>query len=405
MARLFISFYLFIAVSLVGLAALLNSIFFDDNDSHQQDQQALISVLAALNQQDSRHLLHGVNTLQWPTEYMARSELALPPQQAVQLQQQGFLLLHDAQSRRYVYFVLPEQQLLRLELPEVKNESSLWLYSSVFFLVLGALIAMWLWPLWRDLTALKVAAASLQDDGSLAVANVRAGSMVASIANAFNRLGQQVKGLLQTQRELAGAVAHELRTPLSRMKFALVNPPDEQRWHDLQHDVQELERLVQEMLDYASMETTTPELNFGEIPLQDLLQQIQHKLLVPPNKTLTLCETSIVLNGDGHFIERALLNVISNALRYAQSSVQVSVVQQNDAIHIVCDDDGPGVPDAERERIFEAFYRPDSSRDRRRGGAGLGLAIVKRILQWHDGNCWVESSPLGGARFVLQFPH
>lgn len=68
------------------------------------------------------------------------------------------------------------------------------------------------------------------------------------------------------------------------------------------------------------------------------------------------------------------------------------------------EDDGPGVPKDLREKIFDAFYRPDKSRTRDKGGAGLGLATVKKIQQWHNGQVWVEDSELGGARFVLSYP-
>ncbi len=404
MARLFISFYLFIALSLIGLAALLNSVFFNDSDAAGESFAPLIHTLQQIRQHEPNAFYERVQQAGWEHALITRSALALSPSLQQQLQRDNYLLVHDERDAVQVYFRVNNDALLRVQLrASEQTDASLWLYSSVFFLVLAGLIGIWLWPLWRDLTALKVSAESLQPDGSLSAFTVRPGSALAPIATAFNALCHQVKDLLQTQRELTGAVAHEWRTPLARMKFALANDVNETRWHDLNKDVNELEQLVQEMLDYASMETATPELNFGTIPVHDLLQQVSARLQSTSDKTINIAPSAIEFSADAHFIERAVQNIVSNALRYTNTKVRLSAVELDNTIHILCDDDGPGVPESERERIFDAFYRPDTSRDRRRGGAGLGLAIVKRIQRWHDGDCWVEASPLGGARFVLRY--
>jgi two-component system OmpR family sensor kinase len=113
---------------------------------------------------------------------------------------------------------------------------------------------------------------------------------------------------------------------------------------------------------------------------------------------------NVILQADGHFAERAISNLISNALKYADSQIIISSEQTADEITISVEDDGPGVANEMREKIFDAFYRPDKSRARHQGGAGLGLAIVKRIQDWHHGHCEVESSKLGGAKFILSYP-
>ena len=101
---------------------------------------------------------------------------------------------------------------------------------------------------------------------------------------------------------------------------------------------------------------------------------------------------------------RALGNVLQNARRYAKQRVEVDAAINADTCRIVIDDDGPGIPEADRARIFEPFTRLDTSRNRDSGGYGLGLAIAQRIAQWHGGNIGVEDSPLGGARFVISWP-
>ena len=105
------------------------------------------------------------------------------------------------------------------------------------------------------------------------------------------------------------------------------------------------------------------------------------------------------------YMSRALLNLVQNAVRYADGHVHVSVTGcPEGGFQLIVDDDGPGIPAAERENIFEPFIRLDDSRDRGTGGAGLGLAIVKRVAASHNGSIEACASPLGGARFVLRWP-
>nr|WP_252735923.1 ATP-binding protein [Aestuariibacter sp. A3R04] len=108
--------------------------------------------------------------------------------------------------------------------------------------------------------------------------------------------------------------------------------------------------------------------------------------------------------GDGYFIERAIENIVLNAVRHAHSKVLLSAEQSKGFVVIHVEDDGPGVAPQDAEKIFTPFFRPDSARSRERGGAGLGLAIVKRIQSWHHGYCSVTKSKLGGANFSISYP-
>ena len=216
-----------------------------------------------------------------------------------------------------------------------------------------------------------------------------------------------VQKLMQTQRELTGAVAHEFRTPLSRLKFALAVKPahGSSPWYDMEQDVGELERLVQEMLDYAGAEAQMPEMNLAEIPILALSQQLVERLEVShlSRFTLEIKGDDACILADPHFIERALENLLINASRYAKENLRIVVKSSAVFVDLAVEDDGLGVEEHLRDKIFEPFFRPDEGRGRSQGGAGLGLAIVKRIMQWHNGDCWVNDSSLGGAKFVLRF--
>jgi len=113
---------------------------------------------------------------------------------------------------------------------------------------------------------------------------------------------------------------------------------------------------------------------------------------------------ALIVEGVAARLDRALANLVDNAARHARSEVLVSVSRDRDRVRVTVDDDGPGIPVIDRERIFERFTRLDGSRARDRGGAGLGLAVVRSIATRHSGFVWAGSSPLGGARFTLDLP-
>ncbi|WP_416306252.1 ATP-binding protein [Neptunicella sp. SCSIO 80796] len=405
MARLFISLYLVIALSLILLAAAMDNLFYDDTPQSSPAAESVgvlfrhlypkhdISQLAA---KSGMHMSwKNPDSLAWPDSIQKRLQAGQP------------VVIHDNINRQQLYIQMVDGRLLELTFnQQVQQQTSYLLYSSLFFVLLSIPLALWVWPLWRDLNALKAATQTLHADGSLAKVELSTHSPLKPIADAFNQLGLKIKQLLLNKRELTGAVAHEFRTPLARLKFALALKPQvgSSPWKAMREDVDELESLVQEMLDYSSMETSAPEMDMSEIPLKQICEDIVNKLAYQHDKHLHVEGFDHIIIADAHFVQRSLQNLLQNALRYASKEIFIRILRQHNTIILYVDDDGPGIDEENHERIFDPFYRPDSSRDRTRGGAGLGLAIVRRIQQWHGGTCTVETSPLGGARFVLSYP-
>lgn len=407
MGRLFVSLYLFIVLSLVGLAAILDKAFLETDDQLDPWVAATAAYIAE-HQHEPAQLKSHLQSFGLTAEALDMDSIAWPTDMAEQLRQGLPIVLYDEQVGQQLYVLNNRGELLQIYHPDSHTKLNVWLYSGLFFGLLGILLSLWIWPLWRDLSRLKDASNSLRQDGSLPELSVGSASALSSIVQSFNQLSDQIKQLLQNQRELTGAVAHEFRTPLSRLKFALAvePPPGTAPWQAMSRDVEELERLVQEMLDYTSMESMAPEMDYSLLPLAELIEGVARRMQIncPPNIELALELKECELLADGHFVQRALQNILQNAMRYAKSKIQVSIEESEHQVCILIDDDGFGVSAADRQRIFEPFFRPDSSRDRKRGGAGLGLAIVRRIQQWHAGSCYVEDSPLGGARFILCYP-
>ncbi|WP_299082094.1 ATP-binding protein [uncultured Paraglaciecola sp.] len=406
MARLFVSLYLFIALSLVGLSAGLERIFFTQSETSAT--QLLGPVFEAAKQQNV-NMPNFIQTLGGTYKVLDIGDIAWSEDNLGKLNSGLAIVLSDSDISEYIYILDNNTQLLEISLPVTRPDSGQFLtYSILFFLLLGAVIAFWIWPLWRDLSNLEKTVSKVMPDGGIVQNHISPTSLIYPIAKSLNSMGLQIKQLMQNQRELSGAVTHEFRTPLARLKFALAMAPSEQSepWKGMQQDVNELENLVQEMLDYASTDARIPEMNLAEIPIKQLCQQLINRL-----KDSHLANLKVEVFGDDahvladeHFIERAIENLVLNGKRYANQMLQIRIIKQQDVIQICVEDDGRGVPKAMRKKIFSPFFRPDESRDRQKGGAGLGLAIVKRIVDWHQGDCIVVDSKLGGAKFIISLP-
>lgn len=242
---------------------------------------------------------------------------------------------------------------------------------------------------------------------------------VGRLAAAFNGMAQHLQRLLSVQREMVRAVSHELRTPVARLRFGLEMIGDAEteqarrKYMDgMDGDIQDLDRLVDEMLTYARLEQGSPALNFQLLDIDALLDQVIDELApLRPEVHLqrgdiaATGEAGSLVEGEARYLHRALQNLVSNALRHAESRVRVSFRSGPQRCRIDVEDDGPGVPEEAWERIFTPFLRLDDSRTRASGGHGLGLSIVRRIIYWHAGRALIgRSQSLGGACFSLVWP-
>ncbi|WP_137818369.1 ATP-binding protein [Pseudomonas sp. 2FG] len=243
---------------------------------------------------------------------------------------------------------------------------------------------------------------------------------VGRLAAAFNAMAEHLQRSLMIQREMVRAVSHELRTPVARLRFGLEMIGDAETeaarrkyMEGMDSDIQDLDRLVDEMLTYARLEQGTPALNFQQVDLDALLDQVIAELApLRPGVRVERGPTIKARDGGGALVEaelrylhRALQNLVSNAMRHAESRVRVSYQIGHQRCRLDVEDDGPGVPEAEWERLFTPFLRLDDSRTRASGGHGLGLSIVRRIIYWHGGRAQIgHSDSLGGARFSLVWP-
>ena len=280
-------------------------------------------------------------------------------------------------------------------------------------LVLLVPLAFWSRTHWREVQALAKVTEKF-GRGELAVrADTPTSSSVYPLSLQINQMAERIAQLLTSQKQLLHAVSHELRTPIARLEFALeilqdsgVDEKKRQRIDAMRGDLIELNSLVSELLNLAKMEQQH-KLQLQENVAQDFAQMCIDGL--PPMReelTLSLKVEPIQkqLLADQRLLMRAVQNLLKNAIKYANRQISLQIREEKDCHLIVVEDDGVGIPMAERENIFEAFYRLDRSRDRNSGGFGLGLSIVRQIVQMHCGSIEVGDAELGGARFMIRLP-
>ncbi|MCG6658623.1 HAMP domain-containing protein [Halomonas campisalis] len=267
------------------------------------------------------------------------------------------------------------------------------------------------------LTRLELAAERIAGGRLDTRVKVEGGGFMGRVGMAFNAMAVQVQSLLRAQQEMIRAVSHELRTPVARIRFAMQmvedmtdDPAVHRQLQGIDGDIEELDHLIDEILTYAQLDSgiaNGAELERSPVECRTMAQRVI-ETLAPLHGQLRIelapGEEAEVL-AEPRYLQRALQNLVANACRHAQSRVLVRITAERRVVRFDVEDDGPGVPESERQVIFKPFARLDDSRTRHSGGYGLGLSIVERIMAWHGGSVLVDdSAELGGGRFSLLLP-
>ena len=309
-------------------------------------------------------------------------------------------------------------QLLSIKLPPEPSLMPFYITAAYMMLavLIGIVLFFWVRPHWRDLEKLRLAAERFGDNDLSARIQLSKRSNIRDLAEHFNLMAARIEGLIANQRELTNAVSHELRTPIARLSFELdqlKQQPDASQSReliaDMYADLGELEEMVSELLTYASLERGATVIKRENIQATNWLDSVVGSVALEAEAAgvqLLIGECRLdTVRIEPRFMARAVINLLRNAIRYAEQKVEVTLVRTGDYYEVRVNDDGPGVPLEGREKIFEPFSRLDASRDRRTGGFGLGLALVRRVSQSHGGQVEVGESVWGGASFRMTWAH
>ncbi|RUO29504.1 ATP-binding protein [Aliidiomarina sanyensis] len=402
MRRLLVHFYVFLLLAIIGLGWSLEQVWRDYQPEIPPWFSALEqSVLTLTQQAESPEALQ--STLDLSVLVVGDGRIGWPETEQQRLDRGEALTVFSADQSLYLYVKKGEEVWRIGPIADGTPSSNYW-YHILFFVLLALLTTLWLRPLARDLRALESSLNTFAKDPARSL-HLPKRSLVQGLSQSFERMRLQILHLLGLQRELTSAVSHDLRTPLARMKFILEMQDSPEFREALRDNVQEMETLVDTLLDYARLEGQQEFLELSAVNLSELAENLAEKLnpLPGPEISLNVPET-LIWQCDGHYMERAIQNLIQNARRHAQGRVSVTLERRAKTVMIHIDDDGPGIAEHERERILKPFVRLEPSRSRHSGGVGLGLTIVQRIMEWHHGHMVIGTSPLGGARFTLTLP-
>ena len=282
----------------------------------------------------------------------------------------------------------------------------------IFYASILLIVGWWLRPLLRDLTVLTSASQKFASDYREPLDTATRTTQLTSLATNLDDMSARVSQLIQTQKEMTAALSHEIRTPLARVRFAaavLEGEVDEElrgQLRDINNDVQQIDDLISDMLDYARLDHPGLRMQFQNVPLEPWLSVIvasapPHERRVRTVRRDDLADAWM----EPRLMELALSNLLANALRYARDTVTITVARDDSVYRLSVEDDGEGIPEGDRTSIFRAFTRLDTSRNRDTGGFGLGLAIVARIAALHRGRVIADTSAaLGGAKLALEWP-
>jgi signal transduction histidine kinase len=232
------------------------------------------------------------------------------------------------------------------------------------------------------------------------------------LAATMNRMLDRLERVRVRERAFIADASHELRSPIAAIRqhaeVALAHP-DRMSTADLARvahaESLRMQVLVDDLLLLARADEEGLRLSRGPVDLDDLVFAEAARLRAEPAVTIDTSAVSPVrVDGDSAALGRMLRNLVDNAARYADGRVTLTLAERDGQAVITVDDDGPGIPPADRKRVFDRFVRLDESRSRAGGGSGLGLAIVTEIAAAHGGEVALEDGPLGGARFIVRLP-
>ena len=214
----------------------------------------------------------------------------------------------------------------------------------------------------------------------------------------FDKMRKRILRHLNQRTEMLSGISHDLRTPLTRMKLQIAFIKDKDLAKKLTEDINEMEKMLNEYLQFTSSSYTEKDEAFN---LSELIEDVINKYA---NKNILQDLTPrVYFNGRKNLINRCLNNIIDNALKYA-NKVEIKLNKKNTNLFIIIDDDGPGIPGKERENVFKPFYKINKGRADSKSSVGLGLSIASDIVRSHGGNIMLEKSKMNGLRVKIFLP-
>jgi two-component system osmolarity sensor histidine kinase EnvZ len=214
----------------------------------------------------------------------------------------------------------------------------------------------------------------------------------------FDRMRKRILRHLNQRSEMLSGISHDLRTPLTRIKLQLSFIKDKEITNKLSRDVDEMEKMLNEYLQFSRSNFTekSEKFNLSELIMSTVKKYGNKNILVDQ-------ETEVFFSGRKNLIQRCLNNLIDNAINFSKN-IKVTQQRIKRNILIFVEDDGPGIPSSEYENVFKPFYKVDKSRNQTKSSVGLGLSIASDIIRSHGGNIELGKSQMGGLKIKIFLP-
>jgi two-component system, OmpR family, sensor kinase len=423
MARHFLGLYLLIVLTLAALSWGQDKLLLAYDAQDVADDRALAAALAVVESRlqsapagEWKHLVDAISAntgggfeLFATTDIAGRGTLDA-------LKDGKIAYMQAAAGETWALKQLDKNWVLafKSQAPETQRGLLEWMITLLFYAVMALVIMIWIWPLTRDLRALENAAARFGNKNWKFDAHIKPRSQIYALAETFRKMAARIDGLIESHKDMSNAVSHEIKTPLSRMQFEIELAQQTQSVSEVKSilghikaDIAAINDLVSATLNYAILDRADLSLNIGTHNFTALLPAIAQYVRNDARPDIRM---SAELSGDTdnvvcdlHLIETVVKNLLYNAARYAKREVRLAFTVRDGVNRLLVDDDGPGIPEKDRQRVFDSFVQLGSG-GAKEAGFGLGLAIVKRAIEWHGGEVSAASSPLGGARMSAVWP-
>lgn len=413
----------------VGLGWLFDTIYLQYIDDNSNKQSDVVSVMEQLGDNVSQ-LINSSNTphellASWPeaNDYQLTLQsvdnMPLPTPLLNQFINEKRLVL-ETKDHIEINFYLPahdQRLILTAPISHAVNEprSSAYLFTGLFYFTLLLLMLLWLNPLIKRLLILRKTAKAFGEGNLEQRVKLGSVSYIRDLEFEFNRMAQRIDDLVSDVKLLSSAVSHDLRTPLSSIRFGIdtlqeVEEPElRKRFEQLiSKDVDSMIELVETLLNYARLDQAMLNIDKSKIAVAPLINQIFESKRSDTISFSLISDVNTMefeVFADKGYLQMLLNNLIQNALQYAVLQVTVTLKKMDHGCEIIIADDGAGIPETERENIVKPFIRGDKTRSSVKG-FGIGLAIVNRILHWHGGRLEIgQDEQLLGAKLTVFLPH
>jgi signal transduction histidine kinase len=303
-----------------------------------------------------------------------------------------------------VGWLRPDGRWLIVE-PKPTLQPSAWQMRLILSIILSALVLapvayLFARRLAKPIAQFAQAAERLGRDPRAPPIAIRGPTEVDVAVQAFNHMQERLARYVEDRTAMVGAIAHDLRTPLTRLRFRVEGAPEELRVK-MAADIAEMEAMISGTLAFVRDATRAAQRT--RLELSSLLESLADEMSETGLDVAVETADKVVIDGDPVGLRRLFNNLLENALKFGRQA-RIRVYAADDSAVVEIDDNGCGLPERDLERVFEPFYRHESSRSRETGGIGLGLAVARSVARAHGGDATLRNRPQGGLTARVKLP-